>query len=130
MYWNGWPLARVLLLVTSTMFFVVFAQVTLFHYRQNFRHFAMWSPVLEAPILGALTLISVFYLPAWLVPVLNLTLGAGVLSGLAGTYYHVRGVGERVGGYHLNNFLIGPPVGLPLTLSAVSVLGLLALNWG
>ncbi len=52
--WNGWPLSRVILLFTSLALLVIFVQVTLFHYRQNFRHWAMWGPVIGAPVIGLL----------------------------------------------------------------------------
>ena len=42
---------------------------------------------------------------------------------------HIRGVGERVDGYKLRNFLIGPPLTLPALITAVSLLGLIALYW-
>jgi hypothetical protein len=41
------------------------------------------------------------------------------------------GVGQRVGGFSQSqNFLVGPPIVLPLMMSAISALGLLALYWG
>ncbi|MFC5448611.1 hypothetical protein [Paenibacillus aestuarii] len=48
---------------------------------------------------------------------------------MIGFYFHFRGVGIRVGGWALRNFLIGPPVTLPLMFSALSVLGLIAIYW-
>lgn len=129
MIYSGWPLGRVLLLIVSAMFLVIFLQVTMFHYRQNFRSLAMWSPVVEAPLIALIAAIAAFVNSPLLLQATGILLVIGVASGLGGFYYHVRGVGERVGGYHLNNFLIGPPVMLPLTISAVSALGLFALYW-
>ena len=53
----------------------------------------------------------------------------GVASGLVGFFYHVRGVGQRVDGYVLRNFLVGPPIILPLMFSALGVVGLFAAYW-
>lgn len=53
----------------------------------------------------------------------------GMVAGLIGFYKHFRGVGQRVDGYRLHNFLVGPPVILPLFVSAFSALALLALHW-
>lgn len=130
MDWVGWPLERLLLLMVSIMFLVVFIQVTLFHYRQNFRHWAMWAPVLLTP-LGSIAALVLVFVPnqPWLVTALGILLAIGILAGLLGFYLHLRGVGERVGGYKLNNFLVGPPIMLPLTVFAISILGLLALHW-
>jgi len=44
-----------------------------------------------------------------------------------GTYYHWAGVGARVDGYTWNNLMVGPPVTLPLMVSAMGVLALIAL---
>lgn len=129
MVYVGWPLGRVLLLAVSAMFLVIFLQVTMLHYRQNFRSAPMWSPVVETPLIALVAAVAAFINSTILLQVTGALLIIGVVSGLGGFYYHVRGVGERVGGYHLNNFLIGPPVMLPLTISAISALGLFALYW-
>jgi ABC-type spermidine/putrescine transport system permease subunit II len=56
-------------------------------------------------------------------------LPVGVLAGLFGSFMHIKGVGERFDGFKLRNFLIGPPLTLPSMVSAVSLLGLIALYW-
>ncbi|WP_066633754.1 hypothetical protein [Desulfolucanica intricata] len=127
--WNGWPISRVILLFTAIALLIIFVQVTLFHYRQNFRHWAMWGPVIGAPVIGFLALALTFYNLPWLRTMTTLFLAVGVLSGAAGTVMHVRGVGQRVDGYKMQNFLIGPPITLPLMVAAMSVLGLIAIYW-
>lgn len=52
MYWNGWSLDRVVVIAMGVFFLVIFVQVTLYHYRQNFRHWSMWIPVTVAPLFG------------------------------------------------------------------------------
>lgn len=129
MGWNGWPFTRVVILFTSLAFFLVFIQVTLMHYRQNFRHWSQWVPVIELPLLGLNALILTFYnidLVRWSLMILTII---GIIGGMIGFYMHFSGVGKRVDGYRLNNFLIGPPIILPLLITAMSALALLALYW-
>lgn len=130
MGWQGWPLARMVILFSALGFLLVFVQVTLFHYRQNFRHWSQWVPVITLPILA----LSAFMLSLWNLPwtrtLFIILCTADALGGLSGFYYHLRGVGQRVDGYRLQNFLVGPPVILPLLITALSALGLLAVYWG
>lgn len=130
MYWNGWSLDRVVVIAMGVFFLVIFVQVTLYHYRQNFRHWSMWIPVTAAPLFGLGLILYAFYRPDWLLSTLTFLLSVGIAAGAFGSYMHVKGVGERVGGYELRNFMTGPPLTLPAMLSAVSLLGLIALHWG
>ncbi|MBL0385950.1 hypothetical protein JJB07_04730 [Tumebacillus sp. ITR2] len=127
--WYGWPLERVLLLLLGLIFFAIFVQVTLFHYRQNFRHWAMWVPVIEAPLAALFCVTYVFFAPAWVWLTLVVLLTAAFFSGMVGSFLHWRGVGERVGGYEMRNFLVGPPVALPAMITVTSLIGLLVLFW-
>lgn len=128
--WEGWPLSRILLLFTGGALLMVSLQVTLFHSRQNFRHWAMYAPVVAGPILALLTIGLAFYNVALLRAVTGVLLFGGVALGAAGGYIHINGIGERVGGFgETQNFLTGPPPTLPLMVLAMSVLGLLALYW-
>lgn len=127
--WDGWPLSRVLFLFTALAFLMIFLQVTLFHYRQNFRHWTMWTPVIATPLLGVLLLTLAFYNAPWLRTLTAIFCSVGVLAGLGGFALHVEGVGERVDGYKMQNLLVGPPITLPLMVVAMSALGLLALYW-
>jgi len=129
MGWTGWPLSRVLLLFTGIAFLMIFIQVTLFHYRQNFRHWAQWLPVLAVPVLGVTALAVGFFNVIWLRMVLMVLLFTGLAAGIFGFVLHVEGVGERVDGYRMQNFLVGPPITLPLMVAAISLLGLIALYW-
>jgi hypothetical protein len=126
---NGWPLDRILVLFVSLAFLMLSIQVTLFHYRQNFHHKSMWIPVIAGPLFFLAGLGLALYPAAWLSTLFLVFMWVGVLDGLIGFYFHFRGVGIRVGGYELRNFLIGPPVVLPLMFTALSVLGLVAVYW-
>ncbi|HLO03859.1 MAG TPA: hypothetical protein VK191_12190 [Symbiobacteriaceae bacterium] len=122
--------ARALYLLTGLGFLVVGAQVTLFHYRGNFRNPAMWLPVISAPLLGLILLYHWATTPVWLLAPLRWFLWLEFLGGLIGFGYHVRGITQRLGGFKLNNLLTGPPILLPLLLSFLSILGLVALAAG
>lgn len=128
--WSGWPIARVILLFTGIAFLIISLQVTLFHYRQNFRHWAMYGPVVGGPVLGIFSILLVFYnLPA-LRSLLVVLYIVGVILGVAGSVLHVNGIGQRVGGYEQSqNYLAGPPLTLPAMVAAMSILGLIALYW-
>jgi len=128
--WASWPVERALYLVVGVSFLAVFVQVTLYHWRQNFRHWAMWVPVIATPALGLCALMLAWQNASWLRTALAVLSAAGVAGGLVGTYYHVAGVGERVDGYNLNNFMVGPPPALPLLVTALSALALIGLYLG
>lgn len=129
MYWSHWSLERILILFVSLAFLMIGIQVTLFHYRQNFHHKAMWVPVILSPIFLVAGIALTWYNAAWLHLLFVVFMWFGVVTGLIGFYFHVRGVGIRVGGWALRNFMIGPPAMLPLMFTAISGLGLIALYW-
>jgi hypothetical protein len=132
MGWDGWPLGRVVIVFAFFAFFaflLLFLQVTLLHYRQNFRQWAQWVPVITLPIVAFGALLLSFWNLEWIRTAFIVLCLAEALGGLYGTYLHLRGVGQRVDGYRFNNFLVGPPVVLPFLISATSVLVLLAAYW-
>lgn len=51
-----------------------------------------------------------------------------MIDGGIGTFFHVRGMGRRPGGYRLfvHNLIYGPPVFAPLLFASSGFLGLLA----
>lgn len=128
--WDGWPISRVLLLFTGIALLMISLQVTMFHYRQNFRHWAMYGPVLAGPVIGVLSIaLALFYFPL-LSGVLAVLFLAGVVLGTAGSVMHIQGIGQRVGGFEeTQNYLTGPPPVLPAMVAAMSLLGLIALYW-
>lgn len=122
-------MSRILLLLIGIEFIVIFLQVTLFHTRQNFRHWSMWIPVLATPIFGIAALLLTVYNADWLRGVFCVLLGIGVIAGVFGTGMHIRGVGQRVDGYKLRNFMVGPPAFLPGLIVATCLFGYIALYW-
>ncbi|MBB6637104.1 hypothetical protein [Cohnella thailandensis] len=129
MYWNMWSIDRILILFVSVAFLVIGVQVTMFHYRQSFHNKAMWVPVISSPIFFIVGIVLTWYNASWLHTSFTVLMWFGVVAGLIGFYFHFRGVGVRVGGWALRNFLIGPPITLPLLFSAMSVLGLISIYW-
>jgi hypothetical protein len=127
--WLGWPLERIVILLLGFMYLMIFVQVTLFHYRQNFRHWSMWIPVIATPVDGLLLITLAFYNTGMIRTVLVLLLFLSVVAGAFGSYMHARGIGERVGGYAMRNFLVGPPLMLPGMITGSSILGLIVLLW-
>lgn len=127
--WLGWPLERIVILLLGFMYLMIFVQVTLFHYRQNFRHWSMWIPVIATPVDGLLLITLAFYNTDMIRTALVLLLFLSVVAGAFGSYMHARGIGERVGGYEMRNFLVGPPLMLPGMITGSSILGLIVLLW-
>lgn len=129
MNWNGWTIDRIVLLFVSLAYLLVGIQVWMYHYRQNFHHKIMYVPVVTAPIIFLLGVIVVINRTDAANLLFAIALIAGTASGLVGVYRHYKGVGVRVGGYALRNFLIGPPIVLPLVFSALGAFGLIAMYW-
>lgn len=51
--WDGWPYARLYLLLVAVAFLIVGGQVLLLHWRAAFRSKAMYGPVVFAPVIAA-----------------------------------------------------------------------------
>lgn len=129
MNWSAWSIDRILILFVSAAFLLIGIQVAMFHYRQNFTRKSMWMPVIAAPVFFFTGLGLTWYNASWLEALFAALMWLGVVEGLVGFYLHFRGVGVRVGGWAMRNFLIGPPVTLPLMFTALGVLGLIAVYW-
>lgn len=103
------------------------AEIYFEHDRASFGNRMMWLPVALGPIGFAGGVAGFFSKRAakTLLPVTSLMFLA---NGLQGTYLHVRGVGQRPGGWALPryNMEMGPPVLAPLLMTMVGGMGLLA----
>lgn len=129
MFWTGWSLARIIVFLVGIAYLMIFIQVTIFHYRQNFRHPAMWLPVIGGPVIGLCAILLALFNIQALLGLFKVLLWVVLGAGLVGFYYHYQGVGQRVGGYGMNNLLVGPPLVLPLMFSALALFGLFAVYW-
>jgi hypothetical protein len=81
-------------------------------------------------VLAAAGVVAAVSRDGWLGWVVLIVFAFGVLDGLVGIYEHVRGVAGRIGGFSLRNLMAGPPILLPVTFTALSVSGGLAVLWG
>ena len=97
------------------------------HYKNNFRYWVQWTPLIVAPLLmaagiGAIGNRRVAH------TVLPATSAIAMLNGTIGFGFHVRGVLRRPGGAKklLYNIAYGPPIFAPLLFSASGFLGILA----
>ncbi len=127
--WDGWPFARLYLLLVSAAFLVVGAQVFLFHWRGAFRSKAMYGPVIMAPIIAAAGVAAAVErtdMIGWTAVVI---FAIGVVDGLIGLVLHLRGVAQRIGGFTARNIVAGPPFLLPVAFAALAVTGGLAVVW-
>ena len=87
----------------------------------------MWSPIIVTPpviIAG----IGGVYSKRWAKTALPVTSAIYMLNGLAGEYFHARGVARRPGGFSNASYNIpmGPPIMAPGLMSIVGAMGLLA----
>ena len=98
------------------------------HYKNGFQYkVAQSSPLVVAPALmiAAGAAIKNKRAAHTLLPAVSV---AAMVNGGIGTFYHVRGIARRPGGFKkpFYNLLWGPPVFAPLLFSACGFLGLLA----
>ncbi|MGI8810468.1 MAG: hypothetical protein ACR2KK_21975 [Acidimicrobiales bacterium] len=127
--WDGWPFARLYLLLVAVAFLVVGGQVFLFHWRAAFRSKAMYGPVVMAPIIaaaGVATAVARNDVIGWTAVAI---FAIGFTDGLLGLVLHLRGIAARVGGFTLRNLTAGPPPLLPLAFAALALTGGLAVVW-
>ena len=97
------------------------------HYKNNFRYWVQWTPVVLAPVLAGTAFASVKSrrLATTALPAVSALAGADAAVGF---YYHARGVLRRPGGskHLLYNIMYGPPIFAPLLFGAAGMLGVLA----
>lgn len=97
------------------------------HYKNNFRIWAQWTPVILAPIhFGAC--LGAIYSERVAKRLLPATSALAIIDGTVGFGYHARGILRRPGGRKtwLYNILYGPPIFAPLLFAACGALGVLA----
>jgi hypothetical protein len=127
--WDGWPFARVYLLLVALGFTLVGAQVFLFHWRAAFHRVTMYGPVLLAPVIVLAGIVGAVQRDGWLGWAALAVFALGILEGAIGVFEHVRGITARIGGFSLRNVISGPPPLLPVTFAALALTGALALLW-
>lgn len=97
------------------------------HYKNNFRYWAQWTPIVIAPLLAGTAFASLKSrrIATTALPVLSVVAGADAAVGF---FYHGRGVLRRPGGtkHLLYNIMYGPPIFAPLLFGAAGMLGILS----
>lgn len=97
------------------------------HYKNNFRYWVQWTPVVLAPMLAGTALASVKSrrIATTVLPAMS---ALATADAAVGFFYHARGVLRRPGGrkHLLYNIMYGPPIFAPLLFGAAGMLGALA----
>jgi hypothetical protein len=97
------------------------------HYGGSFGNRWMWSPVLLSPVVAAAGVAGFVSERAarTVLPAASLLFAA---NGLAGEYFHLRGVARKPGGFReaSYNLVMGPPSLAPGSLALVGALGVVA----
>jgi hypothetical protein len=127
--WDGWPFARLYMLLVALAFAVIGVQVLLFHWRAAFRRWTMYGPVLLAPVLVLAGVVGALQRDGALGWIVLALFALGVVDGGVGIVEHLRGIAQRIGGFSLRNLMSGPPPLLPVAFMALALTGALALVW-
>ncbi len=127
--WNGWPLERITYVFLGVAYAIIGLQLTLNHAHAKFHNRFMWAPVLYTPLLVIVALAHAFSLGEGVQSAFVVLFWGGVLEGLAGTYFHLRGIARMPGGLTKENVQKGPPFLLSIVYAALSAFGLLVHHW-
>ncbi len=113
-------LTAVAALITSTEIYIE-------HYRASFGNKVMWSPLVVTPPLVVAGVAGVFS-KRWAKTVLPASALVYGLTGLAGEYFHARGVSRKPGGWSMASYNVptGPPIAAPGMMTMVAGMGVLA----
>jgi hypothetical protein len=122
-------LARLLRLGLTLGIAPLWYELTLLHYRGAFQSRLMWVPILSLPAVMASGVASslkkderrsrdILRPFAWWMTIL----------GTVGTFFHLRGVGRQMGGFHnwKYNIVTGPPFPAPMQVALYGLLGTVA----
>lgn len=103
------------------------AEIYVNHYGGSFGNKWMWTPVFLSPALSAAGAAG-FVSERAARTVLPALSAFFVADGLAGVYFHLRGIARKPGGFHepTYNLVMGPPALAPGSLAMVGALGLAA----
>lgn len=103
------------------------AEIYVEHYRASFGNKVMWSPIIVTPPLVVAGVAGVFS-KRWAKTVLPAAALVYGLTGLAGEFFHARGVSRKPGGWSIPSYNVptGPPIVAPGLMSIVAGMGVLA----
>jgi len=113
--------------LTAVAAAITTAEVYVEHYKASFGNKVMWAPIVVTPPLVAAGIGGVFS-KKWAKTALPVTSAIYLANGLAGEYFHARGVARKPGGWKLASYNVptGPPIAAPGLMSIVGGMGLLA----
>lgn len=113
--------------LTAVAALVTTAEIYLEHYKAGFGNKWMWSPILVTPPVVVAGVAGVFS-KKWAKTALPVTAAAYTLNGLAGEYFHARGVSRKPGGWKNASYNVpmGPPIAAPGLMCVVGGMGILA----
>lgn len=103
------------------------AEIYINHYGGSFGNKWMWTPVFLSPALSAAG-VAGFMSERAARTVLPALSSVFLLDGLAGVYFHARGIARKPGGFRepTYNLVMGPPALAPGSLAMIGALGLMA----
>ncbi len=118
---------RVLSGLTAVAALVTTAEVFVEHYGASFGNKWMWSPIVVTPPVVVAGIAGV-YSKRWAKTALPIAAGIYTANGLAGEFFHARGVARKPGGWKLASYNVptGPPIAAPGLMCVVGGMGLLA----
>jgi hypothetical protein len=118
---------RSLSALTAAGALVTAAEIYFEHDKASFGNPWMWAPVALGPV-GAAAGVAGFFSRRMAKTALPLASAAIVANGLQGTYFHLRGIAQKPGGFSnlRYNLEMGPPPLAPLLVTLVGGMGLLA----
>lgn len=118
---------RSLSALTSIAAVVTTTEIYFEHYQASFGNKWMWSPILVTPPVVIAGGVGAFN-KKWAKTVLPAASLLYAGTGLAGEYFHARGVARKPGGWSLAtyNVTMGPPLAAPGLMSMVGGMGILA----
>ena len=97
------------------------------HYKNNFRYWVQWTPIVIAPLLAGASFGAVRSrrIANAALPAIS---AVAIVDSAVGFFYHARGVLRRPGGtkHLIYNIMYGPPIFAPLLFGAAGMLGILA----
>lgn len=113
--------------LTAVAALLTTAEVYLEHYKASFGNKWMWAPILVTPPVVVAGIGGVFS-RRWAKTALPITAALYTANGLAGEYFHARGVARKPGGWSLASYNVpmGPPIAAPGLMCVVGGMGLLA----
>lgn len=113
--------------LTAVAALVTTAEIYVEHYRGSFGNKMMWSPIVITPPVVIAGIAGIFSkrCAKTLLPAAAVAYG---LTGVAGEYFHARGVSRKPGGWSNASYNVpmGPPIAAPGLMLLVAGMGVLA----